>query len=433
MDLRVWRWNGSALDLEAEMQWDAGNDTDAADVAVGDVDGDVLPEIVVVGTVNDTGMPAPMSGVVSLWQWDGGSLELETYHVWQSVLGNVEYFGVSVANVDAAGADEVVVAGPLHEDPAQNVLRVYGWDGRRLQAEHSEEWIAEGMDHNFTYVVHVANVDGDARVEMITGGRAVDAGGQDHHQITIWQLDWSIRLGPERFPDPSDFSPESLNLLDCIPGPMFYGKFCDPRVNPEHDRFLIVDLEPRYAGIFSKTELGLSRDDGPLRAAAPVSWNGKKAFVASVPNADSKMRNSGAVIFFNESGQTIARIEGRSPNERLGVAMDVRGHEVVALSNRRLLRISNGKVIQEMPIAVHLRPERAARVAFTDDMDGDKRPELLLGTPYANAGGLKEAGLIQVIGSASGAVIDTLYGRRQFQHLGTVLQPVNQSKPPQTK
>ncbi len=193
MDLRIWRWNGSALVLEAEVQWDAGGGTDARGVAVGNVDEDTLPEIAVAGTVRNTDLthPHPLSGVVSLWQWDGETLELEGHRVWQSLLGNVEYFGVSVANIDGAGADEVVVVGPLHEVPAQNVLRVYGWDGGHLQAEYSEEWIAEGMNDNFTYVVHTANVDGDARVEMITGGRAVDAGAQNHHQITIWQLDWS--------------------------------------------------------------------------------------------------------------------------------------------------------------------------------------------------------------------------------------------------
>jgi hypothetical protein len=429
MDLRVWRWNGSALNLEAEAQWDAGDDTDAVDVAVGNVDEDELPEIAVAGTFTNAHLDHSKFGVVSLWQWDGETIELEDFDVWQSSLGNVEYFGVSVANIDGAGADEIIVTGPLHETPPQNVLRVYGWDGWHLRAEYSEEWIAEGMDGNFAYVVHAANVDEDIHLEMITGGRAISAGLQNHHQITIWQLDWR-RLHTERIPDPSDFGPELLNLVDCHFGPMFLGKFCDPRVNPDFDRFLIVDVEMRHADVFSKAELGLNLDDGPLLAAAPVTWDGKEVFVASLPNASSKMRDSGAVLFFNKGGQTIARIEGQSPGERLGMDMDVRGHEVVVASSRRLLRISKGKVIQEKPIATKLRPEKAVRAAFTDDVDGDKRPELLLGTPYANAGGLEEAGQIQVIGSASGAIIDTLYGRRRGQRLGTVLQSVTQSKPP---
>ncbi len=49
--------------------------------------------------------------------------------------GNVEYFRVSVADVDGEGAEEIVVAGPVLEEPPQNLLRVYGWEIWRLRAD----------------------------------------------------------------------------------------------------------------------------------------------------------------------------------------------------------------------------------------------------------------------------------------------------------
>ncbi len=44
------------------------------------------------------------------------------------------------------------------------------------------------MTDGSTCVVHAGNVDGDPGVEMITGGRAIDALRGDNHQIRIRQL-----------------------------------------------------------------------------------------------------------------------------------------------------------------------------------------------------------------------------------------------------
>jgi hypothetical protein len=235
---------------------------------------------------------------------------------------------------------------------------------------------------------------------------------------------------PKRIPDPSDLGPKSLYLVDCPPGPMFFGKFCDPRVNPEHDRFLVVDLKHGEVTVFSRNALGLAPHDGPLFAAAPVRYEDQPVFVATAPYADATGRDSGAIVFFDSHGKPVARIDGQSSGERLGLDMDVRGAEVAAVSTRRFLRIREGKVIQEIPIPRSLHPARAIRVAFTDDVDGDQWPEVLIGTPYAGAGGLEEAGLIQVIGSRSGARIDAIYGRQPGQRLGITLQSIEQAQSP---
>lgn len=219
--IRVWRWNGSVLDLEAQTIWlSEGNSTDASAVAVGNMDGEASPDIAVVGTAPVSGfVPRVLSGVVSIWQKDGDALELRDHDTWHSQLGNgssVEYFALAVANVATTygeSADEVIVAGPVHphELPAENVLRVYQWDEGRLQLKDTEEWIADGMDYNFLYAVHAADVDGDNRVEIITGGRGVNSEGSSH-QVTIWHVKWWPMLGlsirtllerlfPELFPE----------------------------------------------------------------------------------------------------------------------------------------------------------------------------------------------------------------------------------------
>ena len=61
---------------------------------------------------------------------------------------------------------------------------------------------------------------------------------------------------------------------------------------------------------------------------------------------------------------------------------------------------------------------RGLSVAFGDDVDNDRLPEILLAAPYATVNGLHEAGMIQVVGSKSGKVIETRTGKVAGERLG---------------
>lgn len=338
-----------------------------------------------------------------LWRWREGA-------EWENITGLfhpesvhvdalLAYGGHLYAGVDRTGAWGLIFRsadGSLWQDVTPERLAV---DPRhQVVATMREVWDALFVGTAFT---------GDAGTEL-------------------WRyVPWIPPPGRSRMPDPSDLLPEPLYLVDCLRYPMYMGKACDPQINPGYDRFLIWEPRTGMAVTFSLSELGIKRDDGPLAAGAPVAaMHAEPAFVISVPYLDAAHRDNGAVLFFNQSGKVLVRIEGKMAGERLGLNMDVRGDEVVVVSWRRLMRIKGGSVVFEKPIGKTLRADRGVRVAFTADVDKDQQPDILLGLPYADAGGLSEAGQIHVIGSRTGDVIDTLYGRTTRQHLGNVLQPI---------
>jgi hypothetical protein len=245
----------------------------------------------------------------------------------------------------------------------------------------------------------------------------------------IWHT-WPVITLPIEIPEWYRWRPEfqALFLIDCGPCPMCFARPCDPRVNLGYDQFLIWDPRLDIAESFSRSMLKLRPEDGPLMAAAPVlDQKGQFIFVAAAPYADSiKAADTGALLFFSSSGEIVGRLDGEMPGERLGLEMDVRGDEVVAISTQGMMRLKGGDPIYKMAFKQEdLHADRRAHVAFTDDIDGDKRPEILLGTPYATVGKYQEAGQIQVIGSKSGEIIDVLYGGASGQHLGEILYPAD--------
>ncbi len=192
--VRIEYWNGSDMNLETSDQWYTLDRSNAMEVSLGNLDDDPFLEIAVAGTArNMSDTSHPLFGCLSIWQWDLTELRIEAQNTWQSTLGNVEFFGCHVANINSDDLDEIIIVGPLHEDPAKNILRVYNLDGLILNAMFSEEWISEEMRNCFPYTVHAANVDRDSHVEIITGGRAVNLDGEYNHEMTIWSVWMQVR------------------------------------------------------------------------------------------------------------------------------------------------------------------------------------------------------------------------------------------------
>ncbi len=215
----------------------------------------------------------------------------------------------------------------------------------------------------------------------------------------------------------------NLYLVDCGPCPQCLERPCDPRVNPDRGAFLIWDPLRKLAQGFTRKELGLVPEDGPIAAAAPLyGAGGQPLFVVAVPLADKGGRNAGAIIIFGRDGRVLRRLDGQIAGERLGLSMDVRQGEIVAASHRRLLRLRGVQTVFDKTLASELRADKEVVVSFTNDVDGDRRPEILLGTPRAAVGAMVRAGRIEVLGSSRGQTIDVQYGHYAGQQLGRSLR-----------
>lgn len=234
----------------------------------------------------------------------------------------------------------------------------------------------------------------------------------------IWQFDVPPLLPPLPPVPEREFS--SLYLIDCGPCPHCLGaeQPCDPRVNQGLDEFLVWS-PGREVRRFQRSRLGLTPDDGVLAAAAPLLMpDGEGLYVASAPFASRGAPRTGLLLLFDDDGGLVLGISGRDRDERLGRSLDVEGDEAVAASSMRVIRLRGSQIVSEWPIPTQLNAARGVTVAFVDDRDGDRQPELAVGTPFAAVRDLLEAGQIQILGSRTGKVLATYHGIAENQHLG---------------
>lgn len=212
------------------------------------------------------------------------------------------------------------------------------------------------------------------------------------------------------------FLADCWGCVNCFP----LGRICDPRVNKARDRFFVLDPGPEGPAVFSRRALGLTEKDGVLQAAAPLADGKQTLYIATAPLADRTHRNSGSVLIFDRSGKMISRVDGQAADERLGTDMDVKGGSAAVVSNREMLRFRRGELIARLRLDKEMKAGRGIFVRFVPDADGDGQAEIELTAPYAPA--LKAAGkrgVIQVVGSKSGAVIKTVEGTSPNSNIGT--------------
>jgi hypothetical protein len=201
--LRIWRWNREGFSLEANKEWQlvegvygltsAGSvqgNTVINNVKVGDVDADGTPEIVTGGFTYDG---QKTNAQLSVWSWNGERLELEKSQEW-TTNDITEVKSVAIVDVDFDGRKEIITSGVSatyggfrDQNSTQELaqLKVWGWDGKNLTLEQSQEWVVgEGV---CAWNVVSDDFDNDGTVEIVTVG-CMHIGNLCDPDMRIWSI-----------------------------------------------------------------------------------------------------------------------------------------------------------------------------------------------------------------------------------------------------
>jgi hypothetical protein len=161
-DVKTWYWIGS---------------TEIRAVAYADVDADSSVEIVTGGHYWDgTCFHA------QLCVWDGATLALEDVRTWYWGDDTV-IFSIVCADVDSDGQMEIVTGGH-YNDGTRFRAQLCVWEGANLVLENVQTWY--WVDSTYIWSVACANVDGDAAMEIVTGGTYWDGIGRFTAQLCVW-------------------------------------------------------------------------------------------------------------------------------------------------------------------------------------------------------------------------------------------------------
>jgi hypothetical protein len=169
-------WNAVSLALENVKVWHWDGDTTINSISVADVDGDAEVEIVTGGSFFDGSRT-----VAQLVVWDGATLAFENVKVWHWD-GDTTINSISVADVDGDAEVEIVTGGSFF-DGSRTVAQLVVWDGATLAFENVKVWHWDG--DTTINSISVADVDGDAEVEIVTGGYYFD-GIRNVAQLVVW-------------------------------------------------------------------------------------------------------------------------------------------------------------------------------------------------------------------------------------------------------
>src|SRR3990170_389414 len=220
-----------ALEFEGERRWTVGGDSWIQELALGDVDGGGLPEIVSVGGSGDTGeirvqgytgssfydivspvYPAEFlrgvaignldadplnvveivsvggrstNGDISLWRMSGGVLG----RVPGSLMSvpDAHFEGVGVMNLDTDAFPEVIVVGGSWVPSGNRLARlmVLSWDGAAWTVKASTTFDS-GYD-TAVYAVAAGELDGQAPADIVTvGHRRLNSVSLPDGQVAVW-------------------------------------------------------------------------------------------------------------------------------------------------------------------------------------------------------------------------------------------------------
>ena len=158
-------------------------------VVVGNADTDANIEIVTVGTNKD-------SGDVSVFEWDGVSLEEETFAPGEPPTEEpgFTFRAVTLGDVTGSGYVDIITTGEYYdaeEGKHKGFVKVYdyipgGYLATAANVIWDEEWLGDPYDDVYPTDVAVSYLDdNDGQVEIVTGARVLQDG-QWLYEIRVW-------------------------------------------------------------------------------------------------------------------------------------------------------------------------------------------------------------------------------------------------------
>ncbi|MGB9713813.1 MAG: FG-GAP-like repeat-containing protein [Candidatus Bathyarchaeales archaeon] len=182
----VTSWNTTTLNVKTGTYWpEAQNETKFFGLAIGDVDNDGTNEIVTVGYRNSTFLGQGFHGVVTIWNVTGSVMMLETSYEWMTGK-ETTWKSIAIEDVDGDGVLEIVIAGDFFDNTLGHecaLLKICTWDGSSLNWEVSTQWYT--YLETYTEDVAIGDLDSDGTPEIITIGYYEGAEGYNA-QIRGW-------------------------------------------------------------------------------------------------------------------------------------------------------------------------------------------------------------------------------------------------------
>ena len=169
-------WNGANLAVDRLATWYWTGNTVINSVALGDVDNDMVIEVVTGGYYNDG-----VRNIAQLVEWNGANLAVDRLTTWYWT-GNTVINSVAIGDVDGDGQTEVVTGGYFN-DGTRNNAQLVEWVGSSLAVDRLTGWYWTG--NTAVNSVGIGDVDGDGQTEVVTGGYFND-GTRNNAQLIIW-------------------------------------------------------------------------------------------------------------------------------------------------------------------------------------------------------------------------------------------------------
>jgi hypothetical protein len=173
--LRIWNWNGTAMSLKHNEEWDTNSTRGVITVFADNVDQEGLPDILTGGFGNATSFD-----MTKVWNWNGTHLSL--IHNEEDPFSQGEYvYAFNHADADTDGKPELVSFGHIYNGTTWlTVLKMLEWTGTGMTLDHYVTWgnNSRGLD------MCIGDMDDDYHNEILTASWEHD-GTRWNSQLTI--------------------------------------------------------------------------------------------------------------------------------------------------------------------------------------------------------------------------------------------------------